>query len=310
MTYFHCYREHRFNSAAQVTVDQANHIITEMQEQGYTLTLRQLYYQFVRRNWIANEEREYKRLGRLMTRGRESGVVDWLAIEDRGRGTYGTHPEEDPARILEDIEHGMIMDQWARQDHYLEVWVEKQALESVVARPCDQRHVTYMACKGYLSASEAWRAGLRFRDALDRGKTPVLIHLADHDPSGLNMTEDNDQRLNMFAGSALNFPPVQVRRIALNMDQVRRYDPPPNPAKESDSRSKEYVRGFGHSSWELDALEPSVLEDLILGTIDEYLDQDKWDEALEEEDEARKPLAALGRNWAAVEDFLRREDLL
>ena len=304
-TFFHCYRSHRFNPAASDTVDKANEIITEMREQGYVLTLRQLYYQFVRRNWIANEEREYKRLGRLVTHARESGVMDWYAIEDRGRGAYGTNPEEDPAEVLRDVEAGLKFDQWERQENYVEVWVEKQALEGVISRPCDQLDVTYMACKGYLSASEAWRAGLRFQEAVLSGKNATLIHLADHDPSGLNMTDDNRSRLRMFAEDH----GIEVRRIALNMDQVEQYDPPPNPAKESDSRAAAYVREFGHNSWELDALEPSVLSSLITDVVNEYRDVDVWRQVKDEEREARKPLLALGENWDAVRDFMEREEM-
>ncbi len=306
MAYLCRYRAHRFKAAAQDTIDKAQEIINEMDEQGYVLTLRQLYYQFVSRNWIANEEREYKRLGRIMADAREDGQVSWTAIEDRGRNCYGPSPEENPAAVVDGIEHGLVFDLWARQDDYVEVWVEKSALEGVVARPCDRLHVPYMACKGYLSTSEAWRAGLRFREALDDGKRCTLVHLSDHDPSGFDMTRDNGERLNLFAES-LN---VTVRRIALNMDQVERYGPPPNPTKLTDSRAPGYVRRFGHDSWELDALEPSVLDALIADTVDGYRDADLWQETLDEQEEARRPLAALGENWSEVEDFLRDRGLV
>ena len=306
MTYFRRYRDHSFGAAAQETVDRANEIIEDMAAQGYTLTLRQLYYQFVRRNWVANEEREYKRLGRVITDAREAGVVSWTAIEDRGRHCYGPNPEEDPSEVVRGIEHGLAFDLWARQDDYLEVWVEKQALEGVIQRPCDALSVPYMACKGYLSASEAWRAGLRFKRALDDGKRCTLVHLADHDPSGLDMTRDNGARLRLFAESA----GVAVRRIALNMDQVERHRPPPNPTKLTDSRARGYVREFGHESWELDALEPQELDTLIRDVVGEYVDRDTWDRTLEEQEEARRPLAALSENWEEVEEFLKDRGLV
>lgn len=306
MSFFYEYRAHRFNGKAKKTVEQANEIITEMAEQGYTLTLRQLYYQFVRRNCIPNNEKEYKRLGRLVTQARESGVMDWLAIEDRGRTSYNFPCEEDLANVVKGIKEELIYDLWARQDTYIEVWVEKQALESVIARPCSRLMVPYMACKGYLSASEAWRAGMRFQDAIARDKHPLLIHLADHDPSGLNMTEDNRDRVSMFAESL----DVEVSRIALNMDQVDQYKPPPNPAKESDSRSVGYVKRFGKHSWELDALEPGVIDALIEDKIRDYIDTDAWEAVLKEQAKARKPLAALSNNWDKVEEFLKKEKLI
>ena len=223
-----------------------------------------------------------------------------MLFEDRGRNCLGHSYCEDETSLLDGIEFGIRFDRWARQDTYIEVWVEKQALESVIARPCTSKHVRYMACKGYLSASEAWRAGQRFQNAMNRGKNPVLIHLADHDPSGLNMTQDNQNRVRLFAESQS----VDVRRIALNMDQVDQYGPPPNPAKETDSRAKGYVEQYGPHSWELDALEPSVLDKLIKDTVDEYIDPEVWALTVEAEREARKPLAALGDNWGTVREFL------
>jgi hypothetical protein len=66
-------------------LDKINSIIEEYQAQGYSLTLRQLYYQLVSRNLIANTQKEYANLGNLLTKGRMMGLVDWDAIEDRGR---------------------------------------------------------------------------------------------------------------------------------------------------------------------------------------------------------------------------------
>ena len=306
MSYYHCYRDHVFKADARETIARAEEIIADMASQGYTLTLRQLYYQFVRRNWLPNEEREYKRLGRIITDAREAGEVSWTAIEDRGRHCYGPLPEENPSVAVSGVEHGLVYDLWSRQDNYVEVWVEKQALEGVIQRPCDALSVPYMACKGYLSASEAWRAGLRFKAALEDGKRCTLVHLADHDPSGLDMTRDNGSRLNLFAESL----DVGVQRIALNMDQVERFGPPPNPTKLTDSRAKGYVREFGHESWELDALEPAELDRLIRDTVEGYIDRATWDETLEEQEEARRPLAALSENWEEVEEFLRDRGLV
>lgn len=299
--FFHNYRDHRFTKQTIQLLTDATRIVDSMREQGYKLTLRQLYYRLVSEGLIANDDKVYKKLGRIVVEARESGRMDWLAIEDRGRAAYGPTCIEDPAELISSVEDRLKFDQWMRQDNYIEVWVEKQALEAVVARPCNRLDTIYMACKGYLSASEAWRAGQRFQSASMAGKTCTLIHLADHDPSGMNMTDDNRSRVRLFAEEN----GIEVRRIALNMDQVEEYGPPPNPTKEKDSRSNDYIKKFGKSSWELDALEPRVLDELITNTINEYRDPVRWQETLDEQDAARKPLQALTEHWGAVHKFMK-----
>ena len=296
------YKEHRFRKSVLGVIEQANTIITEMGEMGYTLTLRQLFYQFVRRNWIENTERNYKRLGRVVTDAREAGLMSWTAIEDRGRNCEIYGYNEDPSKVLRNIEYRLNVDRWAKMDTYVEVWVEKQALESVIAKPCRKWHTPFMACKGYLSASEAWRAGLRFEEARKAGKRPVLIHLGDHDPSGIDMTRDNGQRLDLYSVG-----PVEVERIALNMNQIEEYNPPPNPVKGSDSRWKKYAEKHGNNSWELDALEPKVLDELIQSSIKAHIDMDKWHEAEAEEHEKREDLAKLHARWDELKQLVNLE---
>jgi len=302
---YQVYVPHRFGAAAQRTVDQANTIIADFADQGYTLSLRQLYYQFVKGNLIPNDTREYKRLGRVVKNGREAGLIAWDAIEDRGRTCYGPSVCEDEDEAVSGLEYGLRVDMWRNQDSYLEVWVEKDALGGVVGPPCSRRHVRHMACKGFLSASESWSAGKRFKRALATGKHCVLVHLADHDPSGLDMTRDNAERLALFSESL----GVEIRRIALNMDQVEEHDPPPNPAKETDSRYTGYVEKYGPKSWELDALPPSVVDSLITDTIEEYVDEELWQQRLREQEVARRPLKACEDNWRAVRDFMQQNGM-
>jgi len=62
-----------------------NNIVEEYRRQDFILTLRQLYYQLVSRDVIPNSQKEYAKLSILLTKGRMAGIVDWSAIEDRGR---------------------------------------------------------------------------------------------------------------------------------------------------------------------------------------------------------------------------------
>jgi hypothetical protein len=295
------YRDCNFKGERLAIIDQANDIIATYRAQGYTLTLRQLYYQFVSRDLIPNTERSYKNLGSAISDGRDAGMIDWDAIEDRGRGVSQWLIEEDEKSVLDMIEYRFALDFWQRQNCYIEVWVEKDALSSVIERACRKRSVPYMACKGYLSASEAWRAGQRFEDAADAGaERLVMIHLGDHDPSGIDMTRDNADRLALYSRGA----DIEIRRIALNMDQVRRYNPPENPAKVTDTRAADYIRKYGQHSWELDALEPSILEELIEREVSDLIDEEIWEETEAEQRQRREILKSLHDRFDDIKEFL------
>lgn len=181
------YQDFNFRGETLKIIEKANEIIEDFENQGYTLSLRQLYYQFVAGDLIENSEKSYKRLGNMITDGRLAGEISWTAIEDRNRTSARENEgNEDEEEAVSGIEYHIRYNAWQRQDHYIEVWVEKDALLSVVSRACDEWDVPNMACKGYLSASEAWRAGERFKAKYNQGKECILIHLGDHDPSGKN----------------------------------------------------------------------------------------------------------------------------
>lgn len=291
--------DRNFSVASLAMIEQANAIIVEYQDQGFTLTLRQLYYQFVSRDLLQNKQTEYKRLGSIINDARLAGLIDWDAIEDRTRNVRTVSSWDSPSQIVEAVAQQYKEDLWADQQYRPEVWIEKDALLGVIEPACERYRVPYFACRGYTSQSEQYRAGKRFEAALADGRTPIVLHLGDHDPSGVDMTRDNADRLAMFAYSE-----VEVRRLALNMDQIKRYRPPPNPAKETDSRSDGYIATHGSKSWELDALDPTVIDALIAAQLDDLIDPDKWDAAKEHENTRRKVLKLAASRWTAVEEFL------
>ena len=187
----------------------------------------------------------------------------------------------------------------AHSECRVEVWIEKDALLGVIEGICQEYRVPHFACRGNNSQSEQYRAGLQLREYLADNIRPVVLHLGDHDPNGLDMTRDNRDRLSTFAGA-----PVEVRRIALNMDQIERYRPPPNFAKKTDSRFEGYLREFGVHCWKLDALSPDVIAGLIRTEIEGMLDHSAWNAAKAEEAHRRALLGAVSERWPAVANFV------
>lgn len=271
------YIERKFKPGTLAIIEQANEIIDDYFEQGYSLTLRQIYYQFVARDLIANKQSEYKRLGSIINDGRLAGLIDWEAIEDRTRNLQRFSSWDSPASILRAAAENYRIDLWKRQPCAVEVWIEKDALIGIVENACETHRVPYYSCRGYTSQSEIWAAAMRFDRELDGdAERAVVIHLGDHDPSGLDMTRDIQDRLRMLAYR--HGQKIEVKRIALSMAQVEEHTPPPNPAKVTDSRFEGYAAQYGNESWELDALEPGMLVELITDTVGEFIDWDLWDE--------------------------------
>jgi hypothetical protein len=302
-------REHfttiNFRSEARAVIEQANAIIEQHQAQGFVLTLRQLYYQFVSRGLIANEQAEYKRLGTIVADARRAGLIDWGAIEDRTRYLRDLPTWRSPADRIADAAELYREDIWATQPYRVEVWIEKDALVGVIEDVCNAFRVPYFSCRGNVSDSEMYAAGKRFAawmgEIEDTDQWPIILHLGDHDPAGLDMTRDIERRLGLFSRSLCS-----VQRLALNLDQTAGL--PPNPAKDTDSRYAEYVKRYGTTdSWELDALDPVIIVNLIRNALMGYIDAQAWNAAMTEEEASRAVLVKAAQNWAAVERVLTQE---
>jgi hypothetical protein len=280
-------------------VDHADTICADYQQQGYDLTLRQLYYQFVARDLIPNTQKSYKRLGSIVDSARLAGMLDWDYIVDRTRNVYRTDGRDtSPASAVEQTAENYARELWEAQPNHVEVWVEKEALAGVVERAAGATGINYFSCRGYVSQSEMYSAGRRFRRYKSLGKSVYIIHLGDHDPSGIDMTRDIEERLNMFG----SYP--EIRRIALNMDQVNQYNPPPNFAKVTDTRFQAYQELYGDESWELDALDPATLNDLITNEVLSLRDEELWAEARDQQETEREQLQRVSDMWEDVVELI------
>lgn len=294
---YECFVPKRFGASSMKIIGQADDICKEYMQQGFTLTLRQLYYQFVARALLENKQTEYKRLGSILNDARLAGLIDWDSIEDRTRNLEYLNHWDSPRDIIEASASQFRYDRWKTQPLRCEVWVEKEALVGVVQPTCDQFRVPYFACRGNTSQSELYSAAKRFTEYAEEGQTTIIFHLGDHDPNGIDMTRDNQDRLNLMWDGDAHPENVEVRRLALNMDQIKKYRPPPNPAKTTDSRYIGYAAKYGDQSWELDALDPNVIANLLRTHIEANIDDGAWQEAIAEEKAARERLTKVAKNW-------------
>jgi hypothetical protein len=296
-----CYLPKNFRPATIDLISVANGIIEEYAADGYKMTTRQVYYQLVARGLIPNTMASYGKVKKTISDARLAGYIDWDHIVDRTRKLEEQPHWDSPADIVSACASQFRLDKWAKQPRRVEVWVEKQALIGIFEGVCRELDVPYIALRGYVSQSIQWGAAQRHRKIeRETGQLTHVLHFGDHDPSGIDMTRDNQARLDLFGAR------TKVTRVALNMDQVEEYDPPPNPAKQTDARYAGYEEDFGDSSWELDALEPRVLVELVRKNVFDLLDEEQWAADTVKEEDAKNELQTVADYWSAA--FVGAED--
>ena len=249
------------------------------------LTLRQLFYRLVAKRIIDNTLSNYKGLSRIMVKARENGVVSDSCLEDRTRRTFNKDSGFDsPEDFLEscekwtkDLWDQFTMPLWKDQPQRVEVWVEKDALARICSEATEEYNVVTCPSRGYSSYTYVKSAARRMGWYPDDPEI-VVLYFGDYDPSGLDIARDLEERLGRYGA-----PNLTVKWVALTLDQIRKYELPPMPAKTSDPRLASFIADTGGAeAVELDALEPDVLTDLIVEAIQEHLDKDLWAERLEE----------------------------
>ncbi len=293
----------RLSTANKAQLATIASIIDEYTNEGYRLTLRQLYYQLVSRDIIPNQQKEYAKLSNLLVKGRMAGIIDWDSIEDRIRIPYIPYYAENISDALSDLIRQYRLDRQQGQNRYIELWVEKDALSGVLKPLTSHYHIRLVVNRGYSSCTAMHDAYTRIVDACeDSDRIATIFYLGDHDPSGLDMVRDIQDRLSEFGllnmvdvnvgdrDYSEHIPKFEVIHIGLTDEQVKKYSPPPNPAKFSDPRAKWYVQKYGKTSWEVDALNPKVLNKLIKKHVEDLIDMKLFNDQLQKEEHDKKAL--------------------
>lgn len=256
---------------------------------GGNLTIRQLYYRLVADHHLTNSQNHYKRVVNAMIQARWEGDLHFTSFKDHDREMIGqTDWTETSVKRAVESAKGSIKfwmnyyskNRWENQPYYLEVFIEKKALQGVFEQPCRQLNVGLCPCKGYPSLTYVYDAMQRMKEAAQAGKHVVILYFGDHDPSGDDIPRSIEDNL-----YDMGFSDFDLDRIALTKEQVIAWDLPPAPTKSTDSRSAKWD-GLGQV--ELDAVEPSKLQSICTDAIHKYFDEDLYDFLLDQEWEEKK----------------------
>lgn len=256
------------------------------------LTLRSLHYQLVGLG-MTNDDSHYKKVVNSMIEARWNNIISFDTFSDHEREVLSEskHLETD---LLEEIERAKrnirawmqyySKNKWENQKYYVEIFIEKKALQGVFLPVCERNGVLLSPCKGYPSLTFLNEASERIKE-VQGNKEVVILYFGDYDPSGDDIPRSIELNLKRFGCI------FELNKVMLNLDQIKYYRLPHAPTKKTDTRAKNWD-GIGQV--ELDAVKPEILEELLQEEIDNYFDFDVYEEiVLQEEQEINSYRIAL-----------------
>jgi hypothetical protein len=252
---------------------------------GMKLTVRQIFYRFVSMGVFPNTQSSYNTLDKALTIARQRGLIPFEIIEDRVREFIGGEnpfsnatPDhvfnnavseyESAEETLQDSWQNYSLPYWHDQPEYVEVWLEKDALAGVFQRVTDNHNVCLAPCRGYPSLSFLYEAVKRLNHINKGEKEIVILYFGDFDMRGIDIQRHLTESLNLF-----HLGHVVVKRVALTKQQIAEHNLPPQPSKKTDTMSRGWIETHGDVAWELDALDPHILVQIIKEAIEENIDK-------------------------------------
>jgi hypothetical protein len=229
-----------------------------------------------------------KRVYRLLKEARERGIIPWEWIVDEGRAIEKAATWDDPADYVDAVSRSYRRDHWKQQPVRVEVWSEKGTVRGVLAPVLDEYGVGFRVLHGFSSATTVYDVSQDYD-----GRDLIVLYVGDYDPSGLYMSEhDLPGRLIKYGGDH-----VRLKRVALLGDQVSGLPSFPASDKKTDTRYACFVSTFGNRCWELDALDPNELRDIVREAIEAEIDWTAWDRSKTVEEAEAESMRTILDSW-------------
>jgi hypothetical protein len=234
-------------------------------------TVRGVCYQLFTQGLITSmAKNETGRVGKLITYAREQEIIPWEWVVDETRAPERAATWRDPEQFKAACRRSYRRDRWEGQDEHVEVWSEKGTIRGVLAPVLEEYAVTFRVMHGYASATAIRQAAVE-----SAGDTHpwTVFYVGDYDPSGMYMSEvDLPERLAEYGGE------VELKRVALVradvfLDDLRSFDA---DTKVGDTRYKWFIKRYGGTCWELDAMNPNTLRTRVSDAIVACIEPESW----------------------------------
>lgn len=251
-------------------------------EKYWPLSDRQIHYLLLnnpprlhisKRGIYRNDKQSYRTLTNILTRLRLNGEIPFEAIEDTTRpvSKWNTHPH--PGAYLESALGSFLTDYFRdlqqSQPNHVELVVEKLTVKNAVEPIAMDYAIPLTVGRGFSSIPPRYEMVRRFRQS---GKEKlIVIIVSDLDPAGMTIAESFGRSLRDDFG--VESDRLAVVKAALTIEQVKQLGLlPAIEAKSGASTSGEYIRRYGRHVWELEAVPPEQLREIIRETVLSVMD--------------------------------------
>ena len=244
---------------------------------GDRISIRHLCYRLASTGVIAKTEAAFKNVSTHLAHFRKKELIPYGSFVDSTRWYHGSTTFDTAAEALEDSISGYRKNLWRTQPFHVEVWVEKEAVASIVVPVADSWGIKTFVCRGFASLTSTWEAAETFKEALRRGKKPMILYLGDLDKSGA----DCDKTIRNHFGLHGIVDQVAFKRVAILPQQIEEFGLPTRPAKQ---------KGDPDRCVEIDTLSSAQIRELLEGEITSLIDPDEWNRLLAIEKAEREAL--------------------
>ncbi len=274
--------------------------IVDILEEIQPATVRAVCYRLFVAGHIANMSKgQTDKVSRVLVAARETGRVPWEWVVDENRAAERLNMWDNPEQILRATVRQYRKDYWQDQPRVIEVWSEKGTVRGTLAPVLDAYGITLRVLGGFSSATQLHDAAL---EQASSDKPTTILYVGDRDPSGMSMSaRDIPGRLARFGGTA------ELVRLAISREQIAEHGLPGFPAatKSGDPRHDWFVANYGHTCWELDALPPPVLREVVEDAILCRLDGTRWERARMVEAAEIESMKGFFAGWMAQREQIQ-----
>lgn len=270
----------------------ARGILKAFDDYGTGLTVRQVYYQLASFGLVPLCRSGYRQAQNMTMRLRELDIIPWGWFADRARERIQRAAWDDASEFADAVAQSYRKDLWQTQDEHVEFWLEKDALSGFVSKALHVWGNPLCVVRGFSSATFVYECAQVLKE-IDKPK--YVYYLGDHDPAGLNIELNVQERLSEFGAD------FYFERIAVTLEDIERHSLMPLTAKKTDSRYADYVRRFGTTTVEIDALPPDILKRRILRAVNRHVDIDEWKRLQRVEAVEKQSIRSLAERMRGLE---------